>query len=46
MGCTTILVGKKATYDGSTAPDILQRRSLQWFLQSSSRKPIIPYSLM
>ena len=37
MGCTTILVGKKASYDGSTmiarnddsgAPDILHQRNL------------------
>lgn len=48
MACTTILVGKKASYDGSTmiarmmipVPDILHRKSLLLFIRRSSRKHI------
>ena len=45
MGCTTILVGKKASYDGSTmiarnddsGSDISRRRNLWWFIRRNSR---------
>ena len=48
MACTTILVGKKASYDGSTmiarnddsGSDILHRKNLLLFIRRSSRKHI------
>ena len=46
MPCTTILVGKKASYDGSTksqemmilVPDITHPKNLQSFIQKTSRE--------
>mgnify|MGYP000606354436 CR=1 FL=1 len=45
MGCTTILVGKKASYDGSTmiarndipVPVIICQKNLWWFIRRNSR---------
>ena len=40
MGCTTILVGKKASYDGSTTipvPVIICQKNLWWFIHRNSR---------
>ena len=54
MACTTILVGKKASYDGSkmiantvdSGPDIFKRKKLPWEHPKNSRKPMFLCSPM